>query len=160
MSVLVRFSVSLEGALLGEFDRYVRDGKFATRSEAIRQLLRQTLTREAWDADAQEMTATLTLVYDHHKSNLVEKLIEVQHRHGEMVVATLHVHLDHDHCMEVIVLRGKGSRLRELAAELRGLKGVHKGELALASGNAKGKTQNAKMDHHHRHARLLFAFCL
>jgi CopG family transcriptional regulator, nickel-responsive regulator len=132
MSDLVRFSVSLESDLLEAFDRYVTDGRFATRSEAIRQLLRQTLTREAWDTDAQEMTATLTLVYDHHKSHLVEKLIEVQHRHGDLVVANLHVHLDHDHCMEVIVLRGMGSKLRQLAAELRGLKGVHKGELALA----------------------------
>jgi CopG family nickel-responsive transcriptional regulator len=132
MSDLVRFSVSLESDLLEAFDRYVTDGRFATRSEAIRQLLRQTLTRQAWDTDAQDMTATLTLVYDHHKSHLVEKLIEVQHRHGELVVANLHVHLDHDHCMEVIVLRGKGSKLRQLATELRGLKGVHKGELALA----------------------------
>lgn len=132
MSDLVRFSVSLESDLLTAFDQFVAEGKFATRSEAIRQLLRQTLTREAWDANAQVMTATLTLVYDHHKSHLVEKLIDVQHRHGDMVISTLHVHLDHDHCMEVIVLRGKGSDLRALAAELRGLKGVHKGDLTLA----------------------------
>jgi CopG family nickel-responsive transcriptional regulator len=149
MSDLVRFSVSLEGDLLDEFDRYVRDGRFATRSEAIRQLLRQTLTAEAWRTDAQEMTATLTLVYDHHKSHLVEKLIEVQHRHGEMVVATLHVHLDHDHCMEVIVLRGKGSELRQLAAELRGLKGVHKGELTLADTAPHADGHGHK--HGHRH---------
>ena len=147
MSDLVRFSVSLESELLTAFDRYVADGKFATRSDAIRQLLRQTLTREAWDADAQVMTATLTLVYDHHKSHLVKKLIEVQHRHGEMVVATLHVHLDHDHCMEVIVLRGKGSALRALAAELRGLKGVHKGELTLAD------AAPHEGGHSHRHPR-------
>jgi CopG family nickel-responsive transcriptional regulator len=146
MTDLVRFSVSLESDLLEEFDRYVHDGRFATRSEAIRQLLRQSLTTAAWETDAQEMTATLTLVYDHHKSHLVEKLIEVQHRHGEMVVATLHVHLDHDHCMEVIVLRGKGSKLRQLAAELRGLKGVHKGELTLAD------TAPHANGHKHRHA--------
>jgi CopG family nickel-responsive transcriptional regulator len=149
MSDLVRFSVSLEGDLLARFDDYVHDGKFATRSEAIRQLLHTTLTREAWEADAQVMTATLTLVYDHHKSRLVEKLIEVQHRHGEMVVATLHVHLDHDHCMEVIVLRGVGSRLRALAAELRGLKGVHKGELTLADTSA--HTEGHGHRHGHKH---------
>lgn len=132
MSDLVRFSVSLEGDLLDAFDRFVKDGRFATRSEAIRQLLRQTLTKDAWDADAAELTATLTLVYDHHKPKLVEKLLEMQHRQTEKVIATLHVHLDHDHCMEVIVLRGKGSKLRALAEELRGLKGVHLGELTLA----------------------------
>lgn len=132
MSELVRFSVSLEADLLEAFDQYVKDGKFATRSEAIRQLLRQTLARGAWEADETELTATLTLVYDHHKPNLVEKLIDAQHRQAEKVVATMHVHLDHDHCMEVIVLRGLPSNLKQLAAELRGLKGVHLGELMLA----------------------------
>jgi CopG family transcriptional regulator, nickel-responsive regulator len=132
VSDLVRFSVSLEADLLAAFDKHVHDGRFATRSEAIRQLLRQTLTADAWEADARKMTATLTLVYDHHKTHLVEKLIEVQHRHAEQVVANLHVHLDHDHCLEVIVLRGTATRLRQLASELRGMKGVHKGELTLA----------------------------
>lgn len=146
MSDLVRFSVSLESDLLAAFDKYVSAGKFATRSEAIRQLLHQTLSQDAWEADAREMTATLTLVYDHHRANLVEKLIEVQHRHGELVVANLHVHLDHDHCMEVIVLRGTGTRLRQLAAELRGLKGVHKGELTLADTAPHGNGH-----HHHGH---------
>lgn len=135
MSAVVRFSVSLDADLLGAFDAYVRDGKFSTRSDAVRHLLRETLTRDAWDADAAEVTATLTLVYDHHKPHLVEKLLDLQHAHGNRVTATLHVHLDSDRCLEVIVLRGKGSELRALAAELRGLKGVHKGELTLAGGS-------------------------
>jgi CopG family nickel-responsive transcriptional regulator len=145
MSEVTRFSVSLEPDLLAAFDRFVKDGRFATRSEAVRQLLRQTLTAEAWAADRRPVTATLTLVYDHHKSGLTDKLIEVQHRHGELVVATLHVHLDYDHCMEVIVLRGKGTEVRALAAELRGLKGVHKGELTLAD------TAPHSAGHHHHH---------
>ncbi len=149
MSDLVRFSVSLEADLLQDFDHFVKNGKYATRSEAIRQLLHQTLTRDAWDADSQELTATFTLVYDHHKSNLVEKLIEVQHKHGELVIATLHVHLNHDHCMEVIVLRGKGSKLRKLAAELRGLKGVQKGELTIADTTAHPPTHDHKHPHKH-----------
>ena len=119
MSNLVRFSVSLESELLERFDRYCRDGRFATRSEAIRQLLRQTLTRQAWADDAADAAATLTLVYDHHRTNLTEKLLELQHRHTDRVVSTMHVHLDHDNCLEVIVLRG--------------LKGIHKGELVLAT---------------------------
>ncbi|MFO0850413.1 MAG: nickel-responsive transcriptional regulator NikR [Gemmataceae bacterium] len=145
MAEVTRFSVSLEPDLLAAFDRFVTDGRFATRSEAVRQLLRQTLTAEAWAADARPVMATLTLVYDHHKSRLTDKLVEVQHRHGDLVVATLHVHLDHDHCMEVIVLRGKGSEVRALAAELRGLKGVHKGELTLAD------TAPHTDGHHHHH---------
>jgi CopG family nickel-responsive transcriptional regulator len=152
MAELVRFSVSLEADLLEAFDRYIQDGKFATRSEAVRQLLHQTLTHDAWETDAGNLTATLTLVYDHHKSNLVERLIDAQHRHGELVVATLHVHLDDDHCMEVIVLRGKGSKLRALASELRGLKGVHKGELTVArAANGPGRARHHGHGHRHQH---------
>jgi len=143
VSDLTRFSVSLEADLLEEFDKYVQDGAFATRSEAIRQLLRQTLTRDAFEGDDRPVTATLTIVYDHHRPHLVEKLLELQHQHPGQVVATMHVHLDHDRCMEVIVLKGPGEELRRLASTLRGLKGVHMGELALAG--------SADPDHNHPH---------
>jgi len=143
VSDLTRFSVSLEADLLEEFDKYVQEGAFATRSEAIRQLLRQTLTRDAFEGDDRPVTATLTIVYDHHRPHLVEKLLELQHQHPGQVVATMHVHLDHDRCMEVIVLKGPGGELRRLAATLRGLKGVHMGELALAG--------SADHDHNHPH---------
>lgn len=132
MSELTRFSVSLEADLLDSFDRFVREGAFATRSEAVRQLVRQTLTREAFDADDRPVTATLTLVYDHHRPHLVEKLLSLQHDHAQRVVASMHVHLDHDRCLEVIVLRGTGAELRALAETIRGLKGVHTGTLTLA----------------------------
>jgi CopG family nickel-responsive transcriptional regulator len=130
---LVRFSVSLEGELLERFDRYCREGKYPTRSEAIRQLLREKLTVDAWEADAEDAAATLTLVYDHHKTHLAEKLLELQHEHSEMVVSTMHIHLDHDNCLEVIVLRGRAVDLRKMAAELRGLKGIRRAELVLAA---------------------------
>ena len=132
MSEVVRFSVSLEADLLDQFDHYCKEGKFATRSEAIRQLLRETLTAHAWESDAQDAAATLTLVYDHHRTRLTERLLELQHRHTDMVVSTMHVHLDHDNCLEVIVLRGRAATLQKMAAELRGLKGIHKGQLVLA----------------------------
>ena len=133
MSDLVRFSVSLEADLLEQFDRYCQEGRFATRSEAVRQLLRDTLTSHSWAADAEDAAATLTLVYDHHKTHLAEKLLELQHRHNERVVSTMHVHLDHDHCLEVIVLRGRAGSLQKIASELRGMKGIHKGQLVLAA---------------------------
>jgi CopG family nickel-responsive transcriptional regulator len=129
----VRFSVSLEADLLEQFDRYCREGRFATRSEAVRQLLRDTLTSHSWATDAEDAAATLTLVYDHHKTHLAEKLLQLQHRHNDRVVSTMHVHLDHDHCLEVIILRGRATALQEMAAELRGLKGIRKGQLVLAS---------------------------
>jgi len=132
VSDVVRFSVSLEADLLEEFDRYCREGRFATRSEAVRQLVRETLTAQAWESDAEDVAATLTLVYDHHRTRLTERLLELQHSHAEMVVSTMHVHLDHDNCLEVIVLRGRAGQLQRMASELRGLKGIHKGQLVLA----------------------------
>jgi CopG family nickel-responsive transcriptional regulator len=153
VSELTRFSVSLESDLLEAFDVFVRDGSFATRSEAIRQLLRQTLTRDAFEGDDRPVTATLTLVYDHHRPHLVEKLLELQHRHPGQVVASMHVHLDHDRCMEVIVLKGPGGELRQLASSLRGLKGVHAGELTLAEAaeNPTGHSHPHDHDHDHGH---------
>lgn len=132
MAEVVRFSVSLEADLLEQFDRYCKEGRFATRSEAIRQLVRESLTAHAWETDAQDAVATLTIVYDHHRTHLTERLLELQHQHTGMVVSTMHVHLDHDNCLEVIVLRGRAGSLQKMASELRGLKGIHKGQLVLA----------------------------
>ena len=132
MSEIVRVSISLEADLLEQFDRYCEEGKFATRSEAIRQLVRETLTAHAWESDAQQAAATLTIVYDHHRTHLAERLLEIQHRNTSMIVSTMHVHLDHDNCLEVIVLRGPAGTLQKMASELRGLKGIHKGQLVLA----------------------------
>lgn len=132
MSDLVRFSVSLESDLLEEFDKFCADRSFATRSEAIRQLLRKALIEDAWASESQTAVATLTLVYDHHRPGLMEQLTEIQHGHVEMVVSSMHVHLDHHHCLEVIILRGEARVLRDVASRLRGMKGVRCGDLAVA----------------------------
>jgi CopG family nickel-responsive transcriptional regulator len=150
MSDLTRFSVSLEADLLEAFDRYVKEGSFATRSEAIRQILRRTLTVEAFEGDNKPVTASLTLVYDHHRPHLVEKLLDLQHAHAGEVVASMHVHLDHDRCLEVLVLSGTGAALRKLAESLRGLKGVHTGELTLAE-TAESPTRGIHL-HGHPHS--------
>lgn len=133
MSGIVRFSVSVEGELLEKFDQFCQEEQFATRSEAVRQLIRDMLTRRAWETDTREVAGTLTLVYDHHRSQLRDRLMELQHDHTDLVVSTLHTHLSHDVCLEVIVLRGPASRLQMLASQLRGMKGVFKGELVMAS---------------------------
>src|SRR5262249_50750836 len=147
VSDVVRFSVSLEADLLEQFDRYCQEGRFATRSEAIRQLLRETLTAHAWESDAQEAAATLTLVYDHHRTHLAEKLMDLQHRNTHVVVSTMHIHLDHDLCLEVIVLRGRAGDLQKIAGELRGLKGIHKGQLVLAT--TEGRHNHGATEKHH-----------
>lgn len=147
MSDLVRFSVSLEKSLLEEFDRHCESGRFATRSEGIRQLLREQFTLNAWDSDATDVAASLTLVYDHHKTRLTDQLLDVQHRHGDNVVSSMHVHLNHDLCMEVIVLRGSAKALQQLADELSGLKGIHQAQLVIARAVA-GAAPSAHSHHH------------
>lgn len=133
MSKIVRFSVSLEDDLLAQFDDYCRRQKFATRSEAVRQLLHDTLTRAAWEKESRDAAGTLTLVFEHHRAHLRDHLLKLQHEQHDLIVSTLHAHLTHDLCLEVIVLRGPSERLREIACKLRGLKGIHKGELVMAS---------------------------
>jgi CopG family transcriptional regulator, nickel-responsive regulator len=133
VSDIVRFSVSVENELLEKFDRFCRQEQFATRSEAVRQLIRDMLTRRAWGSESKEAAGTLTLVYDHHRAQLRDKLLELQHDNTDYVVATLHVHLEHDLCLEVIALRGPAGRLQKIASQLRGLKGIYKGELVMAS---------------------------
>jgi len=130
---ITRFSISLEDDLLQQFDRYCEQQKFATRSEAVRQMIRDTLTAEAWEADTSEVAGTLTLVYDHHRSQLSNRMTKLQHDHTDLVVSTLHTHLSHDLCLEVIVLKGSAGKLRDIAAQLRGMKGIYKGELVMAS---------------------------
>ena len=123
MSEITRFSVSLEDDLLEQFDHYCNKQQFATRSEAIRQLLRDTLTKEAWAGESQDAAGTLTLVYDHHRPQLRDHLTKLQHDHTELVVSTLHAHLTHDLCLEVIVLRGPSAKLQKIATQLRRIEG-------------------------------------
>jgi CopG family nickel-responsive transcriptional regulator len=138
MPKIVRFSVSLEDDLRTQFDAYCKAGQFATRSEAIRQLLRERLTEQAWESDCQDAAGTLTLVYDHHRPQLRDHLTQLQHDNTELVISTMHTHLTHDLCLEVIVLRGPAQRLQKIASQLRGLKGILKGELVMASAEEHG----------------------
>lgn len=143
MSEIVRFSVSLEDDLLAQFDHYCKHQQYATRSEAIRQLLRETLTKEAWAHESHDAAGTLTLVYDHHRPQLRDHLTKLQHDNTDMVVSTLHAHLTQDLCLEVIILRGPSAKLQKIASQLRGLKGIYKGELVMA---------NAEQHEHSHHS--------
>jgi CopG family nickel-responsive transcriptional regulator len=145
---IVRFSVSLEADLLAQFDEFCTAGRFATRSEAIRQLLREKLTSAAWEAAAAEVAASLTLIYDHHRAKLTDKMIDIQHAHADLVVSTMHVHLSHDLCMELIALRGSAEALQHLAAELSGLKGIHQAQLVVVKAEPTPHSRSAV--HHHQ----------
>jgi len=131
MSELLRFGVSIEDGLLESFDQLVAERGYATRSEALRDLIRDALVQSRIEKqhEAPEVLGSLTLVYDHHAHELAEQMAEVQHKSHNMVVSVLHVHISHDDCMEVIVLRGQASEVRTLAHSLLSLKGVKHGKL-------------------------------
>jgi CopG family nickel-responsive transcriptional regulator len=155
MSDVVRFTVSLEPDLLAAFDRHIEQGRFATRSEAVRQIIREKLTAAAWAADAADVAASLTLVYDHHRANLTERMIDIQHAHGGLVVSAMHVHLTHDLCMELIALRGPAHDLQHLAGELSGLKGIHQAQLVVVRAEGDGHSHQhphpTRRRHRHHH---------
>ena len=151
MSEIVRFSVSLEGDLLEQFDEYCRQRQLATRSEAVRQLIREKLTQQAWASGSAESAGTLTLVYDHHRPQLHDRLTEVQHDHTDLVVSTLHAHLTQELCLEVIILKGPADRLQSIASRLGGLKGIYKADLVMASGAEVEKHDHDSHHHEHKH---------
>ena len=132
MKDLVRFGVSLDGQLLEKFDRLIETKGYATRSEALRDLIRANLVEEQWEAN-RETVGSVTIVYDHHVRDLTERLTELQHRSQHLIVSSLHVHLDHDHCLEVLVLRGRGREIRKVADALIGTKGVKHGKLTMTT---------------------------
>jgi CopG family nickel-responsive transcriptional regulator len=127
MPEVIRFSVSTDERLLARFDDLIAEKGYVNRSEAIRDLIRNSLVEEALADDLCEAVGTVTLVYDHHFSDLGDKLTEHQHTHHESIVSTLHIHLDHHNCLEVVVLRGKAGEIRRLADSLIGTKGVKHG---------------------------------
>lgn len=133
MGKTTRFGVSLDSDLLEPFDALCARNGYGNRSEAIRDLIRDALVRDAWEHAEGGGAGTLTLVYDHHKSDLARKLMKIQHDEHESIAATLHVHLDHDNCLEVLVLRGEANRLRDLANKLQSSKGVKHGNLVLTT---------------------------
>jgi CopG family nickel-responsive transcriptional regulator len=136
MPELTRISISLENALLKAFDRRSAAKGYATRSEAIRDLIRDRLIREEADNTVGEQVAVVTLVYDHHARELASRLIDKQHHHHDLVVSSLHVHLGERHCLEVSVLRGASGEVKHLGEELLATKGVLHGEITLTSGES------------------------
>ena len=125
---LVRFGVSLDENLLASFDRLTERKHYPTRSEAIRDLIRDTLVDQEWDEN-QETIGTITIVYNHHVRELTEKLTDLQHHYHQSVLSAMHVHLDEEHCLEVIVVRGKSRDVKAIAAQLIGIRGVKHGKL-------------------------------
>jgi CopG family nickel-responsive transcriptional regulator len=141
MPQLSRTGVSLDEDLLKVFDQLIGRRGYANRSEAFRDLIREALLADQVGAN-NPVVGTLTLVYDHHVPNLAQKLTEVQHAAGAMVLAATHVHLDHHYCLEVIILKGRSKSLQEIADRMLALRGVELGKLVLTTSGASLKQAN------------------
>jgi CopG family transcriptional regulator, nickel-responsive regulator len=130
MGQLVRFGVAMDEDLLERFDILVaRRGTGVNRSEAVRDLVRDALVESEWESSDEEIVATVTMVFDHHASDLSEKLDALQHQHFDKIVSAMHVHLDAHNCLEVLVIRGSAGQVRDIAEALLGTKGVKHGKL-------------------------------
>ena len=130
MGSLARFSVAMDEDLLARFDDLVaRRGSGVNRSEAVRDLVRDALVDAEWEDSSGEIVGTITMVFDHHASDLSDKLDSLQHAHHERIVSSMHVHLDAHNCLEVIVVRGTSAEVRAIADGLLGTKGVKHGKL-------------------------------
>jgi len=133
MSGLIRFGISMEKDLLGRLDQEIVKRGYPNRSEAIRDLIRAQLVEIDWSREDEEVAGTITIIYNHHVRGLSDLLLELQHEHHGMIVSVMHVHLEHDHCLEVMVVKGKASEARDLASRLIGVKGVKHGKLTITS---------------------------
>jgi CopG family nickel-responsive transcriptional regulator len=130
MSDLVRFSVAMPEELLMQFDNLVaRRGLAKNRSEVIRDLVRDALVDEEWDDPIQEIVGTLTIVFNHHASDLQNKLDQIQHSHYDKIISAMHIHLDPHNCLEVVAMRGRSDEIRAIAESILGVKGVKHGRL-------------------------------
>jgi CopG family nickel-responsive transcriptional regulator len=135
MPQLVRFGVSMDAELLAAFDGLLAAKGYANRSEAIRDLVREALVKTEWEDDEGPTTAALCLVYDHHAHDLTGRLTRMQHEDADLIVSTLHVHLDTRDCLEVVILRGMPRRLQALADRLTSVRGVKHGRLVATTGS-------------------------
>ena len=133
MSDLERFSITIPEKLAAAFDKRNKRKGYGNRSEAIRDLIRDALVKEEWQDPKARVAATVTLVYDHHTRTLIDKITEMQHKFGDLIVSALHVHLDHHNCLEIIVLRGIAEDVQALADSLAAIKGIKHAQLTLAT---------------------------
>ena len=132
MTDLARLSFSIEKPLLGRLEKLIKSSKYANRSEFIRDMIREQLVGQQWQDD-KETLGTVTLLYNHHLHNLSEKLTDLQHHHHENILVSTHVHLDKHLCAEVLLVKGRASRIKQLADKLRQQKGVLHAALSLSS---------------------------
>ncbi|MDD5586801.1 MAG: nickel-responsive transcriptional regulator NikR [Alphaproteobacteria bacterium] len=132
MSKVARLPISLEDSLLDQFESYRTAHGYPSRSEAITSLMRKAFVEEEWQR-GKDVAGTISIVYDHHKRGTINKLVNVQHDFGNLIVCTQHIHLDHHNCMEVVVVRGRAAEIRKLLTRLKSVKGIKHSSLMMAT---------------------------
>lgn len=153
MGVLTRTGIALDSDLLERFDDLISRLGYTNRSEAFRDLIRDRLVVERTSDPNATVVGTVTLIYDHHAHGVTEKLTEIQHASHELVVSTSHAHLDHDSCLEVLIVHGKSAQVEEFAGRLIGLKGVQHGRLVMTVAQPASGSSHAKTRKPHTHKR-------
>ncbi len=133
MAELSRIGIAIDDNLLARFDRFIAKQGYTNRSEAFRDLIRDRLVTAAVETPETQVVGTITLIYDHHSRLLPEKLTNLQHDHHGLIISTTHVHLDHNTCLEVLVVKGASKQVQKLADLLVGTKGVQHGRLVMSS---------------------------
>ncbi len=150
-----RFTISLDEELARAFDEHIKQRGYATRSEAVRDILRDLLQRRAQSRDRNgSCVAALSYVYNHHERQLAERLASLQHAHHELTAATMHVHLDHEQCLETISLKGPAKVVRQFAEQVIAEKGVRHGQLNLVSVELGEAHQHDGSRHRHLTPRM------
>jgi len=129
----VRFGVSMSSALLKSFDELLAKMGYSSRSEAIRDIIRNRLVEEEWKETDRETVGTITLVYNHEIRELTEILTSLQHQYYKQIISTMHIHLDEHNCLEVLVVKGKSSEIKKIADRLISTRGVKHGKLTMTT---------------------------
>lgn len=133
MEEIVRFGVSVEKNLLESFDELISRKGYANRSEALRDLVRDHLVEEEWKVEKKEMIGTITIVYNHHTRGLSDILIDLQHHFHNLIISTMHLHMDEDNCLEVLVVKGMVDKIKTIADKLISTRGVKHGKLTMTT---------------------------
>jgi len=132
MSSIARFGVSLDKGLLEKFDKLIESKSYTNRSEAFRDLIRQELVKKEWQ-DAHEVVGAITLIYDHHKRELVNTLLDIQHEFGSCIISSQHIHIDHNNCLEILAVKGSPEKVQRLSESLKAVKGVKHSTLSMST---------------------------
>lgn len=153
MADLYRFGISLDQTLIDSFDAHIRKQQYQNRSEAIRDLIRAELTKKRLD-DGDRVAGAIVMSYDHHKRELANNLIDIQHDYHDLIISTQHVHLDHHNCLEILAVRGTGGQIEKLASAIRSQVGVKQVDLSVTSAEEdhdRAPHQHPHGTHSHRH---------